>query len=113
MTYLAAFTLLTERNIPVVSVNGAIDVNNLCAFKAVVECAQESAAPAIVVVLPSSDYVCAAAYGVLAAAHSKLYAQNRRLLLVCPLQAYPRRIIAHLGLPFSIFDSVARAIAET
>lgn len=106
----AAFTLLYERSVPLVSVNGPIDVNNICAFNAVVHCAEETGAPAIVVVLPGSDYICARAYGALAAAYRRLQAQDRRLLLVCPPGAYPRRIIALLRLPFPLFDSVADAL---
>jgi anti-anti-sigma factor len=113
MTRVASFTLLYERGVPLVSVNGPIDVSNVCAFNAVVQCAEESEAPAIIVVLPSSDYICARTYGVLAAAYGRLKAQNRRLLLVCPLRAYSRRIIALLRLPFLLFCSVGDAINDS
>jgi anti-anti-sigma factor len=112
MTGFASFTLAFEGGVPLVTVKGEIDVNNVCAFKAVVECAEASGGPAIIVVLPSSDYTCASCYGILAGAYARLKAQNRALLLVCAPQAYPRRIIALLRLPFLIFDSVCEAIAE-
>lgn len=113
MMCVADFTLLYERGVPLVSINGPIDVNNVCAFNAIVQCAEETGAPEIMVVLPSSDYVCARAYGVLSAAYRRLKAQDRRLLLVCAPSAYPRHIIALLRLPFSLFDSVADAINKS
>ncbi len=111
MRYVAAFALLYKRGVPLVSVNGPINVHNVCAFDAVVRCAEETGTPAIVVVLPSSEYICARAYGVLAAAYRRLQAQDRELLLVCTPRAFPRRIIALLRLPFLLFDSASDAIA--
>lgn len=112
MMCVADFTLLYERGVPLVNVNGPIDVNNVYAFNAVVQCAEETGAPAIMVVL-RSDYICARAYGVLSAAYRRLKAQDRRLLLVCAPRAYPRHIIALLRLPFSLFNSVADAINKS
>lgn len=110
-TCIASFRLLSERGVPLVSVSGSIDINNVCAFGAVVQAAEESGAPEIMVVLPSGDYVCARAFGVLCAAYDRLEAAGRRLLIVCPPRAFPRRVISLLRLPFELFDSVADAIS--
>ena len=112
MRYLADFTMLTDHGLPLVSVKGAIDANNVLAFKAVVECANATGAPAIIVMLGTTEYVCARAYGILAAAYGRLANDNRRLLVACHPDSYPRRMMSLLQLPFPIFDSVAEAVAD-
>jgi anti-anti-sigma factor len=109
--YLADFTMLINDGVPLVSVKGAIDENNIFAFKAVMECAETTGAAAIIVMLRTTEYVCAHGYGILGAAYGRLAAANRRLYVVCDRHGYPRRMVTLLELPFPVFDNLEGALA--
>jgi anti-anti-sigma factor len=107
----ADFAMFLDGDIPLVIVKGAIDSNNVAALKIAIDCVDATGATAIVVVLETTEYVCAQAYGILAATCERVTRENRSLLVVCKPNNYARRIMTLLELKFPLFDSVPEALA--
>jgi hypothetical protein len=107
----AKFALEFERGVPVVRVESAIDAYNIAAFKAVIECAEATGAPAIIVAIGVTECVCARAYGILSVLHTRLENVSRWLCVASDPCSYARRMMALLEVPFRVFDNVEDAIA--
>ena len=107
----ADFALSFDYSVPIVKVNGDIDVNNVAAFKAVVDCATMTGAPAIVVSLTMTEHVCRRAYRILSSLQAQLESVGRCLCISCDPNCRPRRTMPFLAVPFPIFDNVDDAIA--
>jgi hypothetical protein len=107
----AKFALELDRGVPVVRVGSGVDAYNISAFKAIIECAEATGDPAIIVALGVTQYVCARAFGILSVLHTRLGKVNRWLGIACDPRSYARRIMALLEVPFPVFDNVENAIA--
>ena len=108
---LADFALSIDHGVPVVKVKGDIDVNNIAAFKAVVDCAAMTDSPAIVVALTMTEYVCRGGFRILSELQAQLESVGRCLCISCDPNCAPRRTMPLLAVPFPIFDNVEHAIA--
>lgn len=112
---LVEFAVQQIEGVPVVQVRGEIDMSNAKQLTKAIEGAADEADGALIVSLGEVSYFDSQGVDVLVRIAERFDANRRRLILVAPQGAGPRRILTLAGLPdvIPIFDSVPEALSHS
>jgi hypothetical protein len=104
------FAFDDKSGIPVLCVEGDVDVLNVGEFEAAVQKLESLNDSAALISLERSSFVCVHAFGILMARGSRAAARGQRFIVITPQRSFHRKILRLLRYPFEIAASAEEAV---
>lgn len=105
------FVFNVKDGVPILVVDGDVDVLNVDDFDAAIQRLEGLNKDAALISLEASPFVCVHAFGILVARASRAAARGQRLILVSPQSSFHRKILRLLRFPYEIAQSVDQALS--
>lgn len=105
------FAFEYKSGIPILLVDGDVDVLNVDEFEAAVQKLEGLNESAALISLERSPFVCVHAFGILLARGSRAAARGQRFIVISPKRSFHRKILRLLHFPYDVADSVDSAVA--
>jgi anti-anti-sigma regulatory factor len=105
------FAFEYKSGIPILLVEGDVDVLNVDDFEAAVQELEGLNDRAVVISLERSPFVCVHAFGILLARGSRAAKRGQRFIVISPEHSFHRKILRLLHFPYEIAKSVEQALA--
>jgi hypothetical protein len=104
------FAFEYRSGIPILLVQGDVDVLNVDEFEAAVQKLEGLNDSVALISLERSPFVCVHAFGILLARGSRAAARGQRFILISPERSFHRKILRLLHFPYEVADSIEKAI---
>jgi anti-anti-sigma regulatory factor len=104
------FAFEYKSGIPVLLVQGDVDVMNVDEFESAVQKLESLNESAALISLERSPFVCVHAFGILLARGSRAAARGQRFIVISPQRSFHRKVLHLLHFPYDVADSVEQAL---
>lgn len=104
------FAVEYKSGIPVLLVQGDVDVLNVDEFDESVQNLESLNDSVALISLERSPFVCVHAFGILLARGSRAAARGQRFIIISPERSFHRKILRLLRFPYEIADNVDEAV---
>lgn len=104
------FAFEYKSGIPILLVEGDVDVLNVDDFEAAVQELEGLNESVALINLERSPFVCVHAFGILLARGSRAAARGQRFIVITPERSFHRKILRLLRFPYDIAGSVEQAL---